>query len=886
MNPSAIAAGIQLGPYEIVAPLGSGGMGQVYKARDIRLNRTVALKVLSAPKEWPGARERFKREAETIAGLSHPNICALYDVGEHRGTDFLVMEYLEGETLAACLTKGGLPLERAIRYALEIAQALDKAHRHGIVHRDLKPSNIMVTRTGAKLLDFGLAKLRLTVAQQTVAELSLAPTQSTPLTSQGTLLGTLQYMAPEQLEGQDADVRSDIFAFGTTLYEMVTGRKAFESTSQASLIGAILHKDPPPVSQLQALTPPALDWLIRGCLAKDPDERWQSAHDLKLQIQRIRDAGDSLLSESAPVRRRRTAAIVLASTAVVALLATSLYLSLSGRVPDRGPVSRFPLTADPGQLLALDVQRAVAMSPDGSRLAYVAARRGKTQIFVRPLNQLQAQPLPGTEGGSDPFFSPDGRWLGFSANGQLKKVPVAGGAPTTLAAAPATFGATWGEDDSIIFAGNPTSGLSRIPAAGGTPQPVTALDTANGELAHRWPHLLPGGKAVLFTVWRGGIFDDAQLAIHRLDTGVRSTVLSGGTDARYLTSGHLVYARAATIMAVPFSLASFQVTGVPFPVLDGLETNRVTGAAHFGVSNEGTLAYVPGTLAEYRLVEVDRQGNSRELPVPQRTFNQPRLARDGRRLTFAIRGVDTDIWLTGIDRGGLSRLTTEPGENETPVWSFDGTRVAYSSSRAGQPRTIFSKSVDGSGKEEVLRTSQLASHVSSWSRDGVLAFTEFKGFEGDIWVLPGGGEPARPFLATPFNEHGAMFSPDGRWLAYTSDESGQEEVYLRAYPGAGAQRQISTDGGSEPAWAASGAELFYRNADKMMAVTIRHTPSLDSDAPRLLFQGIFESDHRGDTNYDVTADGQRLVMIKSNRQFTRLNVVLNWFREWAAPSGR
>ena len=884
MTDTSITAGMRLGPYQIVAPLGAGGMGQVFKARDTRLNRTVALKVLAAPREWPAARERFKREAEAIAGLNHPHICTLYDVGEHGDTDFLVMEFLEGETLASRLAKGPLPLDKALRYGLEIVDALDKAHRQGIVHRDLKPGNIMITRAGAKLLDFGLAKLGLSAAERTVAELSAAPTHSTPLTSEGVLLGTLQYMAPEQLEGRDADVRSDIFAFGTTLYEMVTGRKAFEAGSQASLIGAILHTEPPPVLQLQALAPPALDWMIRGCLAKDPYERWQNAHDLKLQLLRIREGPE--VTSTTPTSGQRWIPLTLGGIALIALVAlVAVLMFRNAPPPDSGPVARFGLAVDAGQLLALDVQRAVAMSPDGSRLAYVAARRGKTQLYVRPLSQVQARAVPGTENASDPFFSPDGRWLGFSANGQLRKIPIAGGAPITLAAAPVTFGASWGADDTVIYAPTSVSGLFRVPAGGGKADQVTTLDTANGELAHRWPHVLPGGRAVLFTVWRGGIFDDAQIAVYRLDTRTRTTILDGGMDAQYIPTGHVVYARSGTIMAAPFNLSQLRVTGPPVPILEGLETNVVTGAAHFSVSEKGSLAFVPGTTAKFRLVEVDRQGKLRELPVPQRTYNQPRLSPDGRRLTFALRGVDTDIWLTEVDRGGLSRLTLEAGENETPVWSFGGTRVAYSASRAGKPRTIFVKPSDQSGAEQVLHTSQLASHLTSWSRDEVLAFTEFKGLDGDIWVLPPGGK-ARPFLETPFNEHGAMFSPDGKWLAYTSDESGQDEVYLQPFPGPGAKTQISTDGGSEPAWARSGSELFYRNADKLMSVTIRQTPQFEPGAPRLLFEGIYESDHRGDTNYDVTADGQRFIMIKSDRQFTRLNVVLNWFRELREVAGR
>ena len=894
-----LGTGAKLGSYEIIKSLGAGGMGEVYKARDTRLNRAVALKLLlDSSRERPDVRQRFKREAEAIAGLNHPHICTLYDVSEHDGTDFLVMEFVEGETLASTLAKGPVPLDKALGYAIEIADALSKAHRQGIVHRDLKPSNIMITASGIKLLDFGLAKIDPAATDGVGGTRSTLLTRSTPLTGEGVLLGTLQYMAPEQLEGRDADARSDIFAFGTTLYEMLTGRKAFEASSQASLIGAILHTEPPPLAELQTgvpaarysrggveeAAPSALDWTIRVCLAKDPDARWQTAHDLRLQLQRIRDGGNSAVAAATgfAAPRSSTRQIAFAAAAVAAIAAAAAFAAFRFReTPARSAdlISRFGLSVDPGQLLALDVQRAVQMSPDGRRLAYVAARRGKTHVYVRALDQLQAAPLPGTEGGSDPFFSPDGQWLGFSANGQLKKISLAGGAAITLSDAPVMFGASWGPDDTIIYAPNPVSGLFRIRADGGTPEQITTLDTNKGELAHRWPHILPGGKAVLFTVWRGGIFDDAHLAVKRLDTGERLTILEGGMDGRYSPTGHLVFARAASVMAVPFDLRQLRTTGPPVPIISGLETNAVTGAAHFSFSDNGSLAFVPGTTAKYSLVAVDHRGNSRELSVQPRIFNQPRISPDGRLLTFAVRGVDTDIWLSELDRGTVTRLTYEPGENETPVWSPDGLRVAYSSSRAGQPRTIFWRPADGSGKEQVLRTSKAASHLSSWSRDGVLAFTEFKGTQGDIWVLPVGRGEARAFVETPFNEHGAMFSPDGKWLAYTSDESGQDEIYVRPYPGPGAKTQISTDGGSEPAWARTGSELFYRSDDKLMAVSVRHSPQITATTPRVLFNGVFENDHRGDTNYDVTSDGRQFILIKSQRQFSRFNVVLNWFKD-------
>ncbi len=887
-----LLTGTRLGPYEILSPLGAGGMGEVYRAKDMRLDRTVAIKVL--PSHFasdPDRRQRFEREARAVSSLNHPHICTLYDIGHQDGVDFLVMEYLEGETLDRRLSKGLLPNDQVLRCAVEIADALDKAHRQGIIHRDLKPGNIMLTKSGAKLLDFGLAKLRQAESGAAYASLSALPTEEDRrLTGEGTILGTFQYMAPEQLEGKEADARTDIFAFGVVVYEMVTGKKAFEGKSQASLIAAILEHDPPPISSLQPMTPPALDRVVKTCLAKDPDERWQSAHDLAKELKWITE-GDpqvgmpALGLKGTPARRRNRewfAWTVAAAALTVAFGAIFVAWRLQSPIPSapRLPM-RFQFSLPALEVLAVgeslgSSRHSLALSPDGSTLVYVAYRGGRTQLYLRPMNRLQSTPIVGTEDGTGPFFSPDGQWVGFFTSLKLKKASLAGGAPVVLCDAAYGRGASWGRDDTIIFAPDLYSGLYRISASGGAPSPVTTVDVKQGERNHRWPEILPGGKAILFTVGIGTSFDDARIVVQRLDMGERRTLVEGGTNPRYLPSGHLVYARAGSLFAVPFDLADLKVTGHLLQVLEDVRIEE-SGAAQFSYWDNGTLFYVARSAVASvgRMFWADRKGIAKPVPLQAEfsTGGPLRLSPDGQHVVYAVR---TEIWIYDLTRGASSRLTSGIRANR-PIWSPDGRRIVFGSEKHG-PWNLFWKAADGTGEEEQLLSSPLSHVPSSFTPDGkVLMFTENNPQTGmDIWALSLEDRKARPVLRTSFNEDEPMISSDGRWLAYTSDESGRKEIYVVPFPAASGKWLISNDGGAHPVWARNGKELFYRNGEKMMSVSIAADRGFNAGTPRLLFEGPY------DQFFDVSPDGQRFAMTRRNLEQAapQLNVVLNWFDEW------
>ena len=792
--------GRQLGPYQIEAPLGAGGMGEVYKATDTRLDRTVAIKVLPEHVAAdPELKQRFEREARTVAALNHPHICTLYDIGREGETDFLVMEYLDGETVAQRLEKGALPLDQALQVAIAIADALDKAHRQGIVHRDLKPGNIMLTKAGAKLLDFGLAKLKPT---EQAGGLSALPTQPANLTQEGAILGTFQYMAPEQLEGQEADARTDIFAFGAVVYEMVTGKKAFEGKSQASLIAAILERDPPPMSDLQAMSPALLDSVVKTCLAKDPEGRWQSAGDVGRQLEFIQ--GGSRPSVAArvvvapePVRSRRARG--LAVTALVLGLAIGGVGVWSVMQPAPRSVARFAI---PVKGLATSINAGinspVALSPDGKTVAYLSVREG-AQLYQRSLDQLEAVPIRGTEGACCPFFSPDGEWVGFwSATGQvLQKMPISGGLPSTLA--PLTFhrNFTWGPNDTIMYGGFGTeAGLWEVAASGGTPQRIATPDRDSGELLYVAPTYLPDGRAALFHITYGS-GRNSQIAVRWLETGEQKVLLEG-TTPRVTTTGHLIFARADSLWAAPFDASRLKLDDEPVPVLQGVRTNF--DFAHYALGGDGSLVYVAGAAGispQLTLVWVDRNG--REEPVgtiPQSgQYIYPRISPDGTRVALGIKhdvSGDTDLWVLGIESGSRTQLTFG-GENQFfPVWTPDGARLTFADGIDPTNRIRWTPA-GGGGEMTALLDRGRRQFPTSWASDGLaLAFYEDQtGTQTgrDLWILPvdADGTPGTPveFLATSFEERAATFSPNGRWLAYVSDKSGQDEVYVRPYPSAG-----------------------------------------------------------------------------------------------------
>jgi eukaryotic-like serine/threonine-protein kinase len=858
-------------------------MGEVYKARDTRLDRVVAIKVLPAHlADRAELRERFDREAKTIASLNHPHICTLYDTGHQDDIDFLVMEYLEGETLAQRLVKGALPIQQVLQYAIEISDALDKAHRKGVTHRDLKPGNIMLTKSGTKLLDFGLAKLTQEVAPAT--PVSQLPTANDAITAQGTILGTLLYMAPEQLEGKEADARTDIFAFGAVVYEMATGKKAFAGKSQASVIGAIMSSDPPSITSLQPMTPPALDRVVKKCLAKEREDRWQSAKDLTDELQWIAGSSETAkASAQEPNLPRkiwqRPVVLAIAGVAIAALVATAIW-KLKPAPPQS--VTRTVVSLPPDQRLAALDQPVVALSPDGSNLAYAAVRGGTQQIFLRALDSLEARPMPGTEGGYDPFFSPDGQWLGFFQGGTLKKVSVSGGAAVTLSqTGGGPRGATWDSQGTIIFTPATAISLWQVSDEGGVSKPLTRLD--QGEATQRWPEVLPGGKAVLYA---SGVNSAASLKVivQPIEGGKGRDLAQGGTSPQYARSGHLLYVQGATLMAVPFDPERLGIRGSAVPVVEGV-AHAIDGAAQYSISSNGSLVYVSGgvTSAQRKLEWVSRNGTEQVLGAPAQTYGYPRLSPDGRRVALET---EDQIWLYDLARDTLTRFTFEGTANQSPVWTPDGKRIAFYSNKDGPASNIWWQLADGSGGLERLSTDQYPQVPRSWSPDGqLLAFHENNPTtKKDIWVLRLSDHKTEPFLRTPFNEGGPVFSPDGHWIAYISDESGRQEIYVQPYPGPGGKWQISTDGGNEPAWNRNGRELFYRSGNKMMAVDVTTQPTFSPGKPKVLFEGQYVAVQPGltGTAYDVSADGQRFLMVKETEasvSATQINVVLNWFEE-------
>ncbi len=875
---SAIGAGTRLGPYEIQSLLGEGGMGQVYRARDSRLNRTVAIKVLSSPAAAsPELRERFEREARAVGSLNHPHICTLHDLGQQDGVDYLVMEYLEGETLAARLRRGSLPIEQVLRCAIEIADGLSQAHRCAVVHRDLKPGNVMLTRSaGVKILDFGLAKLR-APGPETEAGLSSVPTESRSLTDAGVLLGTAPYMAPEQLEGREVDSRTDIFAFGAVVYEMVTGRRAFEGESAASVIAAILSSEPSPLSSHQPLVPRALDRVVQKCLAKSPEDRWQTARDLKDELLWIQKEVSLPL---APVRRKSVKRWMLLAAAVVAAIGTSLALWSLLRSKVAPPsVVRAVIPMPAGLLYPIDT--GMALSPDGTRLVFGALGAGDPgRLYLRVMSETEAKPIPGTEEGRMPFFSPRGDWLAFFAFGRLKKVSLGGGAPVALCDAPNPFGGTWGPDDTIVFNARNYGGLMRVSAGGGPCEVFTTPDREKSEKSHSFPDFLPDGKTVIFSMGSAAkrSLDEQTIEALSLETGKRKVLVEGGMSALWSPSGHLVYHRGDSLVAVPFDPERLVVTGPPVTGLEGV--SPLSGffgvRRNFTLSRNGALAFVPfrnRTLP--RLVFVDREGKSEPISEVRREFFGVRLSPDGKRLAVSVTAWNGEIWLYDFSRDAWTVLTSD-WDNFEPIWTPDGAQVTFMSNREG-PLNLFSMPADGSGQLERLTTSERDQTPFSWSPDGrFLAFGE-----GGIWILPREGDRKPKLLLS--SAGGARFSPDGRWLAYVSWESNIPDVYVRPFPGPGPRWQISTRGGWVPRWSGDGREIFYVDSSEeipsMMVVEIATAGGFRAGKPRALFERRFSP-----ADYDVTRDGRRFVMVEhepisDDSMAGELGLVLNWGEE-------
>jgi Tol biopolymer transport system component len=886
-----ISTGTRLGSYELLTQIGAGGMGEVYQAHDTKLGRDVAIKVLPEAFAHDADRlSRFQREAKMLASLNHPNIATIHGLEQSNGTSYLVMELVSGETLAERVKREGpVPVEEALKIAVQIAEALEAAHEKGIVHRDLKPANVKVTPEGkVKVLDFGLAKAFAGDAAND--DPSNSPTLSMAATMHGVILGTAAYMSPEQARGKALDKRTDIWAFGCVLYELLCGRPAFEGEDITEILAAVVKTDPD-WNRLPEATSPAIRILLRRCLRKDRRQRLADACGVRIEIEDALAAPTSLEPTAAALTQgwRRTGALGLAALGILALGGIAAwYLKPSAAHP--ASPAHLVVALPPGDQLATS-NPPVDLSPDGTQLAYVAIRSGVQQLFQRALDDMEAKPIPGTDGAFNPFFSPDGQWIGFFAKGKMKKVLVTGGVPVTLCDSGISGGASWGTDNTIVFAPSNTSGLWRVSAAGGKPQAITTPDPAKGEYSHRYPQIMPGGKGIVFTALSGFGWDESRVELLRLDNKERTVLVRGGHTGRYVPSGHLIYYRAGSLLAVPFDLGRLKVTQTdPVTIADGVRQVGITSGAAYSVSAGGTLAYLSASPHQFesRLVWVDRQGRVQPISAPPRAYGLGPLAlsRDGKQVALTITSDTQQLWTYDLARGTLTQLTSERGSSISPVWTPDGKRVAYRSNKAGS-WNLFWRPSDGSGPEERLTTSDENHIPVSFSPDGqLLAFTASDPTTGnDIWVLRLSDRKAQPFLRTPFNEALPRFSPDGRWLAYSSDESGGDEVYVQPYPASGGKWLISLGGGTNPRWNPNGRELFYSNGDKMMAVDVTTSPNFSVGRPRMLFEGQDLS------TWGVSPDGQRFLVIKPAEQqqaATQINVVLNWFGELKqkVPAGK
>jgi eukaryotic-like serine/threonine-protein kinase len=885
----ALTSGMKLGPYEIQSPLGAGGMGEVYRARDTRLDREVAIKVLPAGISSDASlKQRLEREAKAVSKLSHPHICTLHDIGHQDGVDFLVMEYLEGETLEQRLSKGPLLPEQTLRYAAQIADALAKAHKLGITHRDLKPSNVMLTKSGAKLMDFGLAK------QSGPAPLAQALTEMTieqsKLTGEGTIVGTFQYMAPEQLEGKEADARTDIFAFGELLHEMATGKAAFSGKSRASLIAAILTTEPPPITQLQPLTPLALERVVQKCLAKDPDERWQSASDLASELNWIAESRSQSAPEAAaarPLRREKLAWAIAALALCTAAAIGVVHLRSNHAVAARVIRSLIAPEEGTAPLSSGDYAGPVVLSPDGSALAFVATReRGAPLLWVRKLSSLHAQPLAGTDGATFPFWSADSSSLGYFAGGKLRTVSAEGGTPSDVCDAPTGRGGTWNGNGTIVLASSYLSPLSQVPASGGIPKPLTIIDKTKHD-SHRWPHFLPDANHFLYLAvsHNGARNPNDGIYFASLDGKENHLVMGGFTDVVY-AAGRLLYERDGVLMAQPFDAVTGTLRGEVQRLAEDVLEDSTTWKAVFDASGSELLAYASGGLIPAQPMWYDRSG--KELGAGgAKAFNLSsiRLSPDGAKLAAESGETNSDIWIYDLKRKVNTRLTFGQGASSSPEWSPDGQWIAYTGVRGNN--AIYRKHANGTGGEEVLLEGDGTNRVlSDGSPDGksLLYTVGDMATTGQIWMLPvAGNRKPVPLVQGNFVATGTRFSPDGHWVAYASTESGRSEVYVIPFGGGTGKWQISSAGGISPVWRRDGKELFYWSADNsLMSVSITlRTGEVEVGEASMLARWNNPIGNIGISSpYDVVLDGQRFIGISVGRQPSRpITLVTNWTAE-------
>ena len=876
----SLAAGTRLGPYKVVEPIGKGGVGEVYRARDTKLERDVAIKVL--PEEFAKDKERlarFEREAKLLASLNHPNIASIYGLEESDGVKALVLELVEGPTLAERIAEGPIPVEEALPISRQIAEALEAGHEAGVIHRDLKPANVKVKEDGTvKVLDYGLAKeLEGETPHGADSELSQSPTLTRQGTQVGVILGTAAYMSPEQAKGKRVDKRTDIFSFGCVLYEMLTGNKTFDGETAGETLAAVIKTEPEWEALPTDLSPTIRKYLTRY-LEKDPKRRVRDIGDVRLAMEGAfeTEAATEPTDAKLVLWQRPLPALGVAVLLVVAGLVVG---SVARPATSSLRVSRTSIDLPQTQTRTNTGRRGVAVSPTGTHVVYVA----NEQLYLRAINEIDAKAIGGTEGSAPtlPFFSPDGQWIGFYSvtDGQLKKIALTGGAAVTLCSTRNPFGASWGPDD-IVF-GQDAGGIFQVSAAGGTPELLISVDADKGERAHG-PQILPDGRTVLFTLAHGD-WNEAQIVVQSLDTGERQLVIEGGTDARYLPTGHLVYALAANLLAVPFDLNRLEVIGGPVPLVENVSRAGFTGGANFDVSRDGMLVYLPGGgNATRTLVWVDRDGREEALAAEPRAYTQPRISPDGSQLALAVQDQEHDIWIWDFAREPLRRLTFAPSKDSYPVWTPDGKQVAFNSDRDGKVN-LYWKVADGTGAVERLTESEKLQFPSAFTADGrQLVFFDAGAHGVVLGVLSLDGS-SEPLLATEFSERNGEISPGGRWLAYESNASGQYEIYVRPFPNVeDGHWLISSGGGTRPLWAPDGRELFYMAPGaKLMTVDVQTEPTFAPGNAEEILGGYFVGEF--ERNYDISPDGERFLMIKESASdqtsSTKFILVQNWFEE-------
>jgi Tol biopolymer transport system component/predicted Ser/Thr protein kinase len=872
--------------YQILEKLGEGGMGVVYKARDTTLDRSVALKFLPAqlaPSEQDKAR--FIQEARAAAALSHPNICTVYAIEEFDGKLFIAMDFVEGQTLKE---RPPISQRQAIEIGIQIADGLAAAHEKGIIHRDIKPENIMVRKDGiVQIMDFGLAKLR------SVAGASR-------LTKAGSTIGTIGYMSPEQVQGQDVDHRTDIFSLGVLLYELFTGKSPYRGAHETAILYEIVNEDPAPMSTVKSDVPPELDGIVLECIAKEPAERYQSVAEVGKELRRFkRESTRARATRTIATRQFPTPvegmtapqtqparswmhilwpALTLVLTIAVVLLAWSPWRMAS---TERATVMRFPINLPISSPLVGGAST-VAIAPDGKNFVYLGLSGGLPRLFLRPIDRLTAQAMAGTEGAADPFFSPDGKWIAFFAAGKLKKVSIFGGSPQEVCTVPGFMRGGWWNTDDVIWFGHLNSVVYRVSANGGTPTEATVMDTARGEISHRFPQPLPDGKTIIFTVKFNNItsFDDAVIAAENTVTHERRVLIRGGSYGRYVPTGHILFARGSSIYAAPFDQSSLAVTGSPLPVEEGGMLNPLSGDANYSVADNGTLVYAPlGSFSglDASLMWMDRQGKVTPLLDTSRAYAEGALSPDGQKLAMTIRAANDDIWVYQLNRGTLTRITFGGGNSALPVWTPDGKRVVYLSER-GRTVKLFSKPWDGSGSETMVGQSldlDPTSFASLSPDNSVVA----AGFGEDVWIVPlDSSKQPEKIISSPATEGNPAFSPDGHWLAYISNESGQNEVYVVPFPHHEGKYQISTNGAYWARWLPNGKSLMYLSGWSVMEVDVTLSPTFDFSPPRK----VLELPRSWNGFWDVTADGKRFVIAASKTggvQLSQVNIVVGWFQE-------